>query len=294
MTVAETTPRITRSQRARSEARRRPLTLQHIGQLLALLLVLLIILFPPYWMVATSFKSQAETFAVPPVFIFKPTLEHYRAVLVDGVMLQRGLNSLIIASGATLLALILGTPAAYVMARFEFSGKRDLWFWYISNRFITPIVMVLPFFLIGRNLTALDKHWYLILIYQTFSIPLVVWLCLDQFRAVPPDVDDAAKVDGCNVWQAFFRISLPLALPGIVVSAILTFIFAWNEMLFALLLTRDAARTAPVEATTFMTGMGIRWGEMMATGTLIALPVIIFAALVSRHLVRGLTMGAIK
>lgn len=272
-------------------------------QLLALMLILLAIIGPFVFMVSTSFKTQAETFAIPPKIIFTPSLEHYRALFEAGNVPLAGLNSLIIALGTTVLAVLLGTPAAYVMARFEFPGKRDMWFWFISHRFISPIVVVLPFFLIADRigdleigLEAIDSYWYLILVYQTFSVPLVIWLCLDQFRAIPQDVDDAAKVDGCNLAQTFFFINLPLALPGIVVSSILTFIFAWNEMLFALLLTKDptGARTAPVEATLFMTGMGVRWGEMMATGTLIVLPVVIFAALVSRHLVRGLTMGAVK
>lgn len=270
------------------------LSLSAIAQLIALLVLLLLIVFPLYWVVSTSLKTQNETFAIPPVFFFEPTFEHYEAIIEEGNILPALFNSLVIATGTTLLALVLGTPAAYVMARFDFRGKRDLWFWFISNRFITPIVMVLPFFLIGRDLGLIDTRIYLILVYQTFSVPLVIWLTLDQFRAIPRDVDDAAKTDGCTLWQTFYRINLPLALPGIVVSAILTFIFAWNEMLFALMLTQDNARTAAVEATTFMTGMGIAWGEMMATGTLIILPIIVFAVLVSGQLVKGLTMGAVK
>ena len=277
-----------------SRQERSPLTVQHIGQLLALLFILLMILFPLFWMVTTSLKQTVDTFAVPPKLIFKPTLSHYQSVIEEGAVSKAIKNSLLVAGGATLLAVVLGTPAAYVLARFEFRGKRDLWFWYISNRFITPVVVVLPFFLIARDYDLLDTRRYLVLVYQTFTIPLVVWLCLDQFRAIPRDIDDAAQVDGCNIFQTFWRINLPLAIPGIVVSAILSFIAAWNEMLFALLLTQDQARTAPVEASAFMTGMGIRWGEMMATGTLIVLPVVIFAALVSRHLVRGLTMGAVR
>jgi multiple sugar transport system permease protein len=285
---------------------RSSVTVGQIFQLLAMILLLLIILFPLFWMISTSLKTQNDTFAIPPkVLTFTPTLEHYQLVIGEGNVPRAGTNSLIIATATTLLAVILGTPAAYVLARFEFRGKRDVWFWFISNRFISPIVVVLPLYLMARdlgavfkdagiNLTVLNTQWFLVLVYQTFSVPLVVWLCIDQFRAIPKDVDDAAKVDGYSLLQTFFYINLPLALPGIVVSAILSFIFAWNEMLFALLLGGNPARTAPVEASTFMTGMGIRWGDMMATGTLIVLPVIIFAALVSRHLVRGLTMGAVK
>ena len=264
------------------------------AQLVALLLLAGFILLPIYWMVTTSLKTANETFAVPPVFVFAPTLEHYREVIAEGAVTAGLRNSLIVATFSTLIALLLGTPAAYAFARYGFRGKSDLWFWIISNRFISPIVVALPFFLLARDLRLLDTHLSLILAYLTFNIPLVIWLCIDQFRAIPRDVDQAALVDGANPWQVFATIVLPLAVPAIVVSAILCFVFSWNEFLFALILTRDVAKTAPVEAANFMTGFGVRWGAMMATGTLIVLPVVIFAAIVSRHLVRGLTMGAVK
>jgi multiple sugar transport system permease protein len=263
-------------------------------QLLAIVVLVVFILLPIYWMIATSLKSANETFAVPPVFLFSPTAEHYQEVLAAGAVTKSLINSLIVATATTLIALILGTPAAYAMARYDFRGKSSLWFWMISNRFISPIVVALPFFLLARNLKLLDTHLVLILTYLTFNIPLVVWLCIDQFRAIPRDIDQAALVDGASPWRAFASITLPLAIPGVVVSAILCFIFSWNEFLFALVLTRDVAKTAPVEAANFMTGFGVRWGAMMATGTLIVLPVVFFAAIVSRHLVRGLTMGAVK
>ena len=263
-------------------------------QLVALLALAAFILVPIYWMVATSLKSSNDTFAVPPVFVFQPTLEHYQTVIQEGAVTRGLRNSLIVAAGSTLIALVLGTPAAYALARYDFRGRSSLWFWIISNRFISPIVVTLPFFLLARDLRILDTHLVLILTYLTFNIPIVIWLCIDQFRSVPRDIDQAAMVDGANPWQIFLTIVLPLAIPGVVVSAILCFIFSWNEFLFALVLTRNVAKTAPVEAANFMTGFGVRWGAMMATGTLIVLPVVIFAAIVSRHLVRGLTMGAVK
>jgi multiple sugar transport system permease protein len=276
--------------------RSRRFKLGDLNQLFLLLLLIIVILGPFYWMVSTGLKQQNDTFAIPPRILFTPTLEHFQLVLLgENSAVVTGLrNSLVVGIITTVLALILGTPAAYVLARFEFPGKRDLWFWFISNRFISPIVVALPFFLIARDLKLLNTPTALILIYLTFNVPLVVWLCLDQFRAIPREVDEQAKVDGCNVFQAFLRINLPLAIPGVVVSAILCFIFSWNELLFALILNRSSGQTAPVQAANFMTGFGIKWGEMMATGTLIVLPVVIFAAIVSRHLARGLTMGAIK
>jgi len=265
-----------------------------VAQLVAIVVLAIFILVPIYWMVSTSIKTGNQTFAMPPVFVFQPTFEHYREVFAEGVVTKGLRNSLIVASLSTLLALLLGTPAAYAMARFEFRGKASLWFWIISNRFISPIVVALPFFLLARDLSLLDSHSVLILTYLTFNIPLVIWLCIDQFRAIPRDIDQAAMVDGANQWQALRTVVLPLAIPGLVVAAILCFVFSWNEFLFALVLTRAEAKTAPVEAANFMTGFGVRWGAMMATGTLIVLPVVVFAAVVSRHLVRGLTMGAVK
>ncbi|MGE3294702.1 MAG: carbohydrate ABC transporter permease, partial [Geminicoccaceae bacterium] len=133
-----------------------------------------------------------------------------------------------------------------------------------------------------------------VLLYLTFNLPIVIWICSDQFRAIPRELDEAAMLDGLGRFQIFLRIALPLAAPGMVVSAILSFIFSWNELLFALIMTRSGTRTAPVAATTFMSGYELPWGEIMATGTLIVLPVILFSMAVSRHLVRGLTMGAVK
>jgi multiple sugar transport system permease protein len=245
-------------------------------------------------MLTTALKPLRDTFAIPPVLFFQPTLEHFEAIFAEGAVLRSLRNSIIVATFTTITALILGVPAAYILARFDFKGKSNLWFWIISNRFISPIVVALPFYLIARNLQILDSFIVLVLVYLTFSIPLVVWLCIDQFRAIPREVDEASHVDGANLWQTFLLVNLPLAIPGIVVSAILVFITSWNELLFALLLTRNEARTAPVEAANFMTGFGIRWGPMMATGALIALPVLIFSLIVSRNLIRGLTIGAVK
>lgn len=264
------------------------------AQLVAIVVLAIFILVPIYWMASTSLKTGNQTFAMPPVFVFQPTFEHYGEIFAEGVVTKGLRNSLIVASLSTLLALLLGTPAAYAMARFDFRGKASLWFWLISNRFISPIVVALPFFLLARDLSLLDSHLVLILTYLTFNIPLVIWLCIDQFRAIPREIDQAAMVDGANQWQALRTVVLPLAIPGLVVAAILCFVFSWNEFLFALVLTRSEAKTAPVEAANFMTGFGVRWGAMMATGTLIVLPVVVFAAIVSRHLVRGLTMGAVK
>ena len=282
---------------ARPVRRRRRVAVLRAAGLVAIFLVCV---FPFYWMVATSLKDQAVALASPPVWLFNPTLDHYMSALTEHGVGASLINSIIVAVATTALAILLGTPAAYALARYDFKGKGELWFWFITNRMISPIVLALPFFILARNIQQatgfqlIDTHLVLILLYLTFNLPIVVWICADQFRSVPRELDDAARLDGASRFSIFWRIALPLAAPGVVVSAIFSFIFSWNELLYALVLTRNAARTAPVAATSFMSGYELPWGEIMATGTLIVLPVIIFALLVSKQLVRGLTMGAVK
>lgn len=291
-TSTDTTAAVDPSARARRarNARRRATGWHFVG----LLIVFLTSVFPFYWMVTTSLKSQADALAVPPVWVFTPTLSHYIDALFQHDVAHSLLNSLIVASSATFLSLLLGTPAAYALARFEFRGKEDLWFWFISNRMVSPVVLAVPFFLIATKLDLVDTHIVLILLYLTFSLPIVVWICTDQFRSIPVELDEAARLDGASPWRIFWRINLPLAMPGIVVSAIFAFIFSWNDLLYALVLTRTDAITSPVAATSYMSGYELPWGEIMATGTLIVLPMVVFALAVSGRLVQGLTMGAVK
>jgi multiple sugar transport system permease protein len=279
---------------AQASAPAKPKRLVNAWHLVGLLAIFLFAVFPFYWMVATSLKTQAEALASPPIWVFTPNLDNYYSVLFNRDVLSSLINSVIIAVSTTVLAVGLGTPAAYALARFEFKSKEELWFWFITNRMLSPIVVALPIFIMARTLNLIDTHLVLVLVYLTFNLPIVVWICTDQFRGVPRDLDEAARLAGASRFTIFWRIALPLAMPGVAVSAIFSFIFSWNELLYALVLTRNTARTAPVAATSFMSGYDLPWGEIMATGTLIVLPVIVFALIVSKHLVQGLTMGAVK
>lgn len=264
------------------------------GQIVLLVAILLFCVFPFYWMVTTSLKTQVVALESPPVWIFQPTLENYREVLFEDGVAYTMMNSLIVAVGTTALALLLGTPAAFALARFEFRGKKHLWFWFITNRMVSPIVLALPLFLIARTLGLLDTRISLILIYLTFNLPIVIWICTDQFRSIPRELDEAAVLEGASPFRIFRSICLPLAMPGVAVSAIFSFIFSWNELLYAIVLTRNDAKTAPAMAVSFMEGYDLPYGKIMATSTLIVIPVIIFALIASKQLVRGLTMGAVK
>ncbi|MFO1150634.1 MAG: carbohydrate ABC transporter permease [Alsobacter sp.] len=262
---------------------------------LGLLVVLAFALFPFYWMITSSLKDQTDLLASPPVWFFRPTLANYEDIFADTRVTTAVLNSFIVASATTVLAVLLGTPAAYALARFEFRGKADLWFWFISNRMISPIVLALPVYLLAKQVNLLNTHLVLVLIYLTFTLPIVVWICTDQFRSIPPDLEQSARLEGADQFTIFRRIYLPLGLPGVAVSAIFAFIFSWNELLYALvLITSQNLKTAPVVATNFMSGYELPWGKIMATGTVIVLPVTLFALVVSRHMVSGLTMGATK
>jgi multiple sugar transport system permease protein len=264
------------------------------GEGIVLVLIGLFCVFPFYWMVTTSLKTQVVALESPPVWWFTPTLANYWEVLFVDKVGPALINSIIVAVCTTALAVGLGTPAAYALARFEFRGKKDLWFWFITNRFVSPVVLAFPVFLIARETGLRDTHLALILMYLTFTLPIVIWICTDQFRSIPRELDEAAMLEGASQWRIFRSICLPLAMPGVAVSSILSFIFAWNELLFAYILAPKAAKTAPAMAVTFMEGYDVPYGKIMATSTLIVVPVLIFALLASKHLVRGLTMGAVK
>lgn len=265
-----------------------------VAHALGLAAVIAFSLFPFYWMVAASFKTQTDLLASPPLWLFTPTLQNYQDIFADSKVIGAVGNSLIVATSTTLLAVLLGAPAAFALARYEFRGKADLWFWFISNRMISPIVLALPIYMLALQMRILDTHLVLVLIYLTFTLPIVVWICTDQFKSIPPELEQAARLEGASQVTIFRKIYLPLGAPGIAVSAIFSFIFSWNELLYALVLTRRNVQTAPVVATSFMSGYELPWGKIMATGTVIVLPVTIFALIVSRHMVRGLTMGATK
>ncbi|MCT7377823.1 carbohydrate ABC transporter permease [Chelativorans salis] len=264
------------------------------AQVVLLAAIILFCLFPFYWMVLTSLKTQIVALQTPPAWIFDVSFSNYYEVLFEDAVARSLINSLIVAVCTTFLAILLGTSAAYALARFEFRGKKELWFWFITNRMVSPIVLALPFFLIVRSFGMLDTHIVLILIYLTFNLPIVIWICTDQFRSIPREIDEAAILEGASQWRIFFSLCLPLAAPGIAVSAIFSFIFSWNELMYALVLTRNVAKTAPAVAVSFMEGYSLPYGKIMATSTLIVVPVIIFALIASKQLVRGLTMGAVK
>ncbi|NLJ48364.1 MAG: carbohydrate ABC transporter permease [Candidatus Atribacteria bacterium] len=258
------------------------------------IVVFAFILFPPIMLFLTSIKKNVDALRYPPVWIFQPIGTNYREIFNLIPFGNYLLNSFIVAMVSTFLALFIGSMAAYGLSRFQFRRSKDLSFWILSIRMTPPVASIIPIFIIMRTLKLLDTHYALIIAYFTFNIPFAVWLLRSFFREIPREIEESAMVDGCSTYNAFFRIALPLIAPGLAATGIFTFIFSWNEFLFALILTGTRAQTVPVALTGFIRETGIMWSHMAAAGVLAMAPMILFTALAQKNLVKGLTMGAIK
>jgi multiple sugar transport system permease protein len=256
-------------------------------------LVIIVCLFPFIWTVMTSLKTRVQTID-PSVWFFTPTLENYHAVFQKRDLLFYVKNSAIIVFFTTLISIILGTMAAYGFARFRFNRKEDLAFWILSLRMLPPMAVVIPFFLMGRFLHLLDKHVFLVIVYLSFNIPFAIWMMRGFIEDIPQEIEESAWVDGCSRFQGLMKIIFPLTLPGIVATAIFCVIQSWNEFALAFFLTSFNSRTVPTTVTFFLTVLGVIWGEMAAVGVVATIPILIFAIIVQKYLIRGLTFGAIK
>lgn len=261
------------------------------GQVLAAGLILLVVMFPFLWLVQLAFKPAAQLF--DDALLFTPTLDGFRSLL-QGNFLKSFWNSLAVSTLSTGLSLLIGVPAAYALTRWRFRGRNSVALWILVTRMAPPIAFTIPFFLAFRWLGLQDTIVGLALVYLTFNLAIVIWLMQTFFEAVPPALEEAAYIDGCGVWQAFWRITLPLSAPGLAATAVLCFIFSWNDFFYALILTRTQAMTAPVAIVNFLQYEGWEWTKIAAAGTLVMLPVVIFTVLVRRYLVRGLTAGGVK
>lgn len=273
---------------------RRRLRLAPIARFAFLGLFLLFVLVPIYWMFNTSVKPSDDYLAIPPVwFPAEPTLVHYWAALFTYRGLDGLINSLIISVSATALSALMGTLMAYSLARYN-TGGEHLSFWVLSQRFLPPVGIVLPVFLIYRNLGIHDTHVGLILAYTMFTLPVSVWMMFAYFRQLPRSMEEAALVDGWTRWQAFWRVAVPLAAPGIVAAAVFAFIACWTEFFFALVLTSRNAFTLPTVFRAFIGFQGAQYGEAAALAIVSLGPSIALGVLAQKHLVRGLTLGAVR
>ncbi|HET6972829.1 MAG TPA: carbohydrate ABC transporter permease, partial [Pyrinomonadaceae bacterium] len=264
----------------------------------ALLAALLFALAPAYWMLTISLKTEVEQFAVPPPwFVFTPTLTHYQDAFVTRGFGNYLLTSAIVAVTSTACALVIGTLAAYALARFQLPWRlnRRLSLWILSTRMFPAIVTAVPLFLMMRDVQLLNTRLSLIIVYTGFNLPFVVWMMRGFFADLPRDLEEAALVDGDSRIGALVRVVLPLVSPGLAATAVFCLIVSWNEFLFALVLTQtDASMTLPVGIAGSVTQFEIKWGVMSAAATVAVVPILVFALSLQKYLVRGLSMGAVK
>lgn len=260
----------------------------------ALIICSIIALFPLFWIVTTSFKPRMLTFVIPPRWFFTPTLQNYRELFQVTKVTKNLANSLFIAGWSTIAAASLGCIAAFSFARLRISRKEDIIFWILSTRMIPPIVTLIPMFLIFRTWGLYDTHLGVILFHTAANLPLVVWVMRSFIAEIPSEVEESAMVDGCSHLGAFWKITLPLTLPALLATGILSFIASWNEFMGALILTGDKAKTLPVLTMSFISAKGIMWGRMTAGATLIIIPIVIFVIFIQKYLTRGLSFGMFK
>ena len=259
--------------------------------------IIIIVIFPFYWLVTTSLKYEIDFQSSPPIFFpDKLTGEHYINIFAKENIGKNLFNSLAVGLSTTLIAVLVGSLAAYSLAKTYIGLKiRNLFLiGVLVIRIFPPVVTSMPYFLIITKIGLYDTLPSMIITYVAYCIPFVIWLMLGFFQELPSEIEKAAIVDGCSIWQRFYRITLPLTLPGLATTAVFAFIMAWNEFLYASVLTSKNAKTLPVVVASFISDQRIDWGSMTAIGVMMVIPVLIFAIFTQKYLVRGLTFGAVK
>ena len=261
---------------------------------LVCILLAIITLFPIYWMVIISLRSKLEIFAGPKLYQTSIFADNYYRPLFKDIYGKFLINSLIISTGNTGLVLLLAMFAAYAFSRFRIFGSGTLFFWTITNRMAPPAAFILPFFLMFTKIRLIDTHIGLILLYCIFNLPFAIWLLKGMIDVIPKELDEVAAIDGCSILGTIWHVILPVAKPGLAVTAMMIWIFSWNEYLFASILTSMKARTITTGLAEFVTVIGTNWGEMAAVSVVSLLPAIIFLGYIQKYIITGLTFGAVK
>ncbi len=256
--------------------------------------VALLMFFPIFWMFLTGFKTEVEAVSTPPSLFFQATLENYAAVQQRADYIKFASNSIIASFGSTILALLLAIPAAYAMAFFPTKRTRGTLLWMLSTKMLPPVGVLVPIALIFRDLGLTDTHIGLILIYALINLPIIVWMLYTFFKEVPPEILEAGRMDGATQQQELLYLLVPLSLPGIASTALLSIILAWNEAFWSLNLTTSDAAPLTAFIASFSAPEGLFWAKLSAASTMAIAPILVFGWFSQRQLVRGLTFGAVK
>jgi sorbitol/mannitol transport system permease protein len=253
-----------------------------------------VIFFPIFWMTLTSFKTEIEAVETPPSLFFAPTIENYVTVRERADYIHFALNSIIISLGATLLAIVIAVPAAYAMAFFPGKRTKDLLLWMLSTKMMPAVGVLIPIYLLFRDFRAIDTRTGLIIVYVLMNLPIVVWMLYTFFKEVPKDILEAGRMDGARPQQELIHLLLPLSLPGIASTALLSIILCWNEAFWSLNLTASQAAPLTTFIASFSAPEGLFWAKLSAASTIAIAPILVFGWMSQRQLVRGLTFGAVK
>jgi multiple sugar transport system permease protein len=252
-------------------------------------------LVPILWMILSSFKTESGMFTLPPKVFFKPTFETYRYMFSEkGHFGEYLKNSAVASLLSTAISVMLGSLGGFAIARGKFRKEKDLSFWIISTRMAPIPAVILPLYIMLGKMGLVGTMSSLLVAYTTFNLPFALWMMMIFFLEVPVDIEEAATIDGCSLFRAFVSISLPTATPGLIATSVLCLMFSWNDYMFASVFSGASSQTIPVAASLLITQHGIAWGQAMATGTVIIMPMLICGFAVRKYLVRGLSMGAIK
>lgn len=259
-----------------------------------LIIFLAITLMPYLWLVLTSFKTRVDSFAIPPKIFFDATLDNYIAAFLDKGFLMNLRNSIIIMLFTVGIGLGLGLPSAFAFSRFQTKKDKLLLNYLLGTRFTPVVVLALPLYLLMSKVGLLDSYVGIIVAHVAFNLPFVIWMMKGFFDAIPKEIDEAARVEGYSWFNVFLKIDIPLVKSGLAATAVFCAINSWNEFLMALILTGRSTATMPVGVPGLLTPQGTIWGQVAAVGTVITIPVLIFAILVQKHMIAGMTMGAVK
>ncbi|CUO20408.1 carbohydrate ABC transporter permease [Eubacterium sp. am_0171] len=259
-----------------------------------LIIFILITLLPYLWLVLTSFKTKLDAFSIPPKIFFTATLDNYYQAFIERGMLSSLKNSLIVMIATVVIGMVIGLPSAFAFSRFKTRGDKLMLNYLLGTRFTPFVVLALPLYLIMSKFGMLDSYVGIIIAHISFNLPFIVWMMKGFFDAVPKEIDEAARVEGYSWFRVFVSIDIPLAKSGLAATSVFCAINSWNEFLMALILTGRGTATMPVAIPGMMTPQGTLWGQIAAVGTVITIPVLIFAIMVQKHMVAGMTMGAVK
>ncbi len=262
-----------------------------VGWYLLIIIITIPFVFPLVWIISAAFKTQTQIVASPPIWFFKPTLNNFRSVFMEQDFARFLWNSSVVAGVSTVLSLILGLPAAYSISRYK---QQILGVFILVARLMPGISFLIPWYILFSKIRMIDTFTALIASHMLVALPLIIWIMINYFDGLPRELEESARVDGCSIQAAFFRIMLPISGPGIITATTLSFLFSWNNFMFSLVLSTNRTKTLPIAIYNFVSYAEISWGNVMAAAVVIIAPAIILTMIFQRYVIKGLTVGAVK